>query len=294
MLINLALLGVGALLLWARSLTGRRIHSLSELWGPAFVLLAFSSLVQSEFGGARPLVAFVLTLVWAGRLWWHTWSRARIWPRSAGAPAKEDRYLRRRRRDWGTAFRRRSLVRVFGFQLVAVWVCSLAVQHAIVDAAPLSIGAVDLLALLLWGGGLAVTVVADRQLEAGLDGPLRKTCLVDAGLWRYSRHPNHFGEILTALGFYFLAAGGGMGLQSIAAPAMFAVLLTRLTGAPRIEHGIVRRRPDYARYQATTSRLLPMSPLELDPEPPADDQDDGLEEWTGPPKLLQTWDTRGA
>ncbi len=283
MLLNLAVLVLCAGLLWLRGLTGRRMHALPELWGPAFVLLAFTSLIRSEFGGIRPLVAFFLVLIWAGRLWWHTARRAR------GQP--EDRHLRRLRARWASGFPRKSLVRLLGLQLAAVWVCSLAVQHAIVDAAPLPLGLIDGLALVLWGLGLAVSVVADHQLaqaRAASDGGVR---VFAEGLWRYSRHPNYFGEILVSLGFYFLAAGGGSGLESIAAPAMFVVLVSRISGIPRVEAGITARRPGYDRYQSTTSALVPLQPLAPMPEV---EEDEGLVEWSGPPSAWDTWDSRGA
>ncbi len=255
MLVVLAVLVASGLLLWVRSLWGSRISAMQEMWGPALVLVAFVSLPLSEMGGLRPVLTFTLAMIWGLRLTVTSLRRLRV-------PAEAHDLVEARQR-WGTGFRRRSLVRVFGFQVVAVWVCTLALQHGIIDAAPLPFGLIDLLGVLAWAVGMVVAMVADRQLARFRGTPDNVDQVLKTGLWRYSRHPNYFGEILIAVGLYLVASGGGTGLESLPAPIMFTALLLRVTGIPRSELGIDARRPGYAAYRQVTSAVLPLPPGQL-------------------------------
>lgn len=130
---------------------------------------------------------------------------------------------------------------------------------AITSAQPAPLGVFDLLGLLVWGGGFAVEVVADRQKRAfRAQHPER---FIDAGLWAWSRHPNYFGEIVLWCGVALIAASTlqGWAWITLISPLFVAFLLTRVSGVPLLEQRADARwghREDYQRYKARTPVLL--------------------------------------
>ena len=83
---------------------------------------------------------------------------------------------------------------------------------------------------------------------------------MDRGLWRYSRHPNYFGELCAWWGIYLVAAETGLGALGFAGPLLLTFLLTRVSGAPTTEPHLARTRPDYDAYKARTSPFFPLPP----------------------------------
>jgi len=185
----------------------------------------------------RGWVAIALVAAWGLRLSGHL--ALRNWN------APEDRRYRamRERNDPGFAWK--SLYLVFGLQAVLAWVISAPLSPAIRAAEPL--GILDVAGATLAAFGIAYEAIADRQLARFLAESGNSGGVMDRGLWRYSRHPNYFGECCTWWGLYLLAAGAG-GAWTVFAPLLITFLLLRVSGVSLLEKDIGERRPAYRNY----------------------------------------------
>ena len=241
----------GAAALWLLALRLRDVSIVDIAWGPAFLLLA---LIYRAHGPAATLthgVQLAMVALWALRLAAHLAVRSR-------GRGEDRRYAEMRRRG-GASFRWRSLLTVFALQ--ATIATALSLPFLLVQTQPDAdgFGPPEVLGLLLWAVGLAWEAVADWQLlrfqRAGEPGRV-----MDRGLWRYSRHPNYFGESLLWWGFASYALGASGGPLALLAAAGVTLLVSALSGIPPAERGIAARRPGYAEYAARTSAFLPLPP----------------------------------
>jgi len=150
-----------------------------------------------------------------------------------------------------------SLLYVFALQFVLQFIVSLPAQ--IGQWGQTSVGAVGIAGAALAAFGIAFESLADWQLTRFKSDPANAGRVMDRGLWRYSRHPNHFGDACVWWGLYLVAAESPYGFWTFPAPMLMTYLLTSWSGAPTVE-GRMRRRPGYAAYVARTPRLVPWFP----------------------------------
>jgi steroid 5-alpha reductase family enzyme len=237
----LAALAIG---MWLLSLARRDASLMDIAWGPAFLLLGGLHALQAGLH-ARGALVLALVGLWGLRLAWHIGSRHR----------GEDKRYRRWRQAHGSAWWWRSLFTVFLLQAALVWVLGQALVQAI-RLGPGDLQGLDLLALVVALAGLGLESLADRQLarfrRAGSPGPC------DTGLWRYSRHPNYFGEALFWWGIYLAALSAGAG-WTVFAPLGITALLRWGSGVPLLERSLANR-PGWAEYARRTSPFLPWRP----------------------------------
>jgi steroid 5-alpha reductase family enzyme len=148
---------------------------------------------------------------------------------------------------------------VFLLQPLLAWVVAAPVIAVMLHAGPPSLGLLDLVATLVCAMGLGIETVADAQLSAFRRDPRHRDQVLDSGLFRYSRHPNYFGEFVVWWGFGLFGLGAGS-IFSLVGPALMTLLLLRVSGVTLLESTIATRRPGYARYQATTNAFFPGPP----------------------------------
>jgi steroid 5-alpha reductase family enzyme len=237
-------------LLWLWSLPLRNASIVDIFWGTAFVVAAWTAALASAGGGTRRWLVLALVSIWGLRLSLH------LLRRNAGH-GEDPRYAAMRR-GHGARFWWVSLFTVFLLQAVLAWVISLPVQAAVVaPATPL--GLVDAAAVVLWGTGLAFEAVGDWQLTRFRRDPASRGKVLDTGLWRYTRHPNYFGDACAwwGLGLLGVAAGAPWTLVS---PALMTFLLLRVSGVSLLEKDIAARRPGYREYVERTSAFFPWLP----------------------------------
>ena len=137
----------------------------------------------------------------------------------------------------------------------------------LIVSAPLlaSVRATDALGVLDYAGavlvlvGIALEGVADRQLARFRADRANKGRVLDSGLWRYSRHPNYFGDAVLWWGLYVVAASAAA-YWTIYAPLIMTFLLLKVSGVPLLEKGLTRSRPGYAEYARRTSAFVPWPP----------------------------------
>jgi steroid 5-alpha reductase family enzyme len=241
------------LVLWLVSLRLRNASIVDVWWGPGFALIALVSFVLAPDGPLpRHLLVLILTTIWGLRLGIH------LLVRNAGRG--EDFRYAAMRKHWGDRFPLKSLTTVFLLQAVLMWVVSLPVQVAIHGQTPATLGACDLLGVLVFAIGLFFEAVGDAQLARFKADPANAGRVMDRGLWRYTRHPNYFGDAVAWWGLWLIALAVPGGFWSIVGPITMTVLLTRVSGVPMLERTIGRRRPGYDAYVRRTSAFVPRPP----------------------------------
>ena len=239
--------GLLALAAWARQL-GRVSGGALALFGAN--LIAVTSLFNAA-GALTPLV-LALHVGDCGALAWHLGARAL-------GKGEDFRYAAMRARR-PRSFPLSSLLIIFGLQILVALIVALPV-HAMMASKSTAWGILDGLGASLAGLGVMLEAIADAQLrgfwrEAGSRGSV-----LDRGLWRYSRHPNYFGD------FCFWWGIGLVGLAVapwwvLAGPLLMTIFLLRVSGVTLLEATITERRPDYARYVQRTSAFFPWPPRE--------------------------------
>ncbi|MCC6633075.1 MAG: DUF1295 domain-containing protein [Gammaproteobacteria bacterium] len=235
-----------ALLAWAVC-TARRNAGLVDIFWSLFLLVAaLSFLRETAEPSARALLVLSLVGIWALRL------AAHLAVRNWNAP-EDHRYQAIRARNQ-PGFAWKSLYLVFALQAVLAFIVALPLHGAMASSEPLN--ALDLVGALLVIAGLLVETIADTQLAAFRDDPDSRGQVLDRGLWRYSRHPNYFGEFCVWWGFYLLALAAGA-WWALPSPLLMSVLLMRVSGVTLLEKDIGQRRPGYAQYVARTNAFFP-------------------------------------
>jgi steroid 5-alpha reductase family enzyme len=229
-----------------------RHRTVDVAWGLTFALVALVGYALSSGHGdpGRRALVTALTVVWGGRLAVHIARRGR------GAP-EDPRYVAflakaRGSRAWY------AYTRVYLLQGALVWFISLPVQTVQFGTGSLSAAAVP--GVLLWATGLYFEGVGDWQLTRFKADPLNKGALMRTGLWRYTRHPNYFGDACVWWGLYLLGVDQWAALLTVLSPLVMTFLLTRGSGKPIVEAHLISTRPEYAAYAAHTSGFLPRRP----------------------------------
>jgi steroid 5-alpha reductase family enzyme len=236
---------------WLLSLRLRDASIADVLWGPGFALVAVLSTALSP-PSARATLLAAMAIAWGLRLALHI--GARSWRKK-----EEDRRYRAMRAGWGDRFPLVSLFTVFLLQAALLWVVSLPLQAGAALGGARSLGAVDAVGVLLFAVGLAFEAVGDAQLARFLSDPANRGRVMQTGLWRYTRHPNYFGDALLWWGIGLVGAAAGP-WWSLAGPALMTFLLVRVSGVSLLEKDIAGRRPGYEAYVRRTSAFLPLPP----------------------------------
>ncbi len=252
-LMGLGVILAAGLMTWLVSLVLEDVSIVDSLWGPMFLLAALAYYVALPETGPRAALVVILVAAWALRLaayvTWRNWGEG------------EDRRYREIRANNQPGFERKSLYIVFGLQGVIAWVVSLPLLAAIAGAAPL--GALDYAGIALWFVGMVFEAGGDLQLARFKARPENQGKVMDRGLWRYTRHPNYFGNACIWWGFALIAFAAGA-WWAIVSPVLMTFLLLRVSGVAMLEKDIGERRPEYADYVRRTNAFIPGPPAGRD------------------------------
>jgi steroid 5-alpha reductase family enzyme len=215
--------------------------------GPA---LAYAA--QAVGSGPRAIALLVLVLAWGLRLC--AYITARNWGHG------EDRRYQAIRARNEPHFGLKSLVLVFALQTVLAWIVSMPTLAALVGDRPL--GALDALGIAVALVGLLCEAIGDAQMSAFKADPANQGQVMDRGLWRFTRHPNYFGEACFWWGVWLVAlgAGGVAALWTVVSPLLMTTLLLKVSGVALLEKDIGERRPAYRHYIARTNAFVPGPP----------------------------------
>ena len=193
LLINLVVVFTMMFLLWLVSLVRRDVSIIDPVWGLGFIVVAWATCIQSWPVSSRMILVTVLVTIWGLRL-----SGYLFW-RSIGEP--EDARYAAMRKHHGDRFWWVSLITVFGLQAFLLWLIAFPIQFVGFNADGASLGWLDVVGVMLWLVGFFFESVGDWQLARFRGDPNNRGKVLDSGLWRYTRHPNYFGDFLIYVSF---------------------------------------------------------------------------------------------
>jgi len=236
---------------WAKALAARLARAgvsanAISVMSAVFAVAAGAALLLSDSPAWRAWLVLAMVGAWGLRLAvylaWRNWGH------------EEDHRYRAIRLRNEPNFALKSLWLIFGFQALLAWLISLPLAGAISGNAPL--GPLDVLGVALWVVGLFFEAVGDWQLARFKADPHNAGRVMDRGLWRYTRHPNYFGDFCVWWGYYLIALSTGA-WWTIPGPLLMSFLLLRFSGVTLLEKDIGERRPAYADYVRRTNAFFP-------------------------------------
>jgi steroid 5-alpha reductase family enzyme len=236
---------------WLVSLWRHDASIVDPVWGLGFVLVAWTVRLTVDANATRQWLLVAMVSAWGLRLAGYL-----LWRRRGHG---EDFRYRAMREHWGSRFWWVSLFSVFALQGMLMWVVSLGVQLGQVPDDP-ELGILAVVGITVWAVGLFFEAVGDAQLARFKSDPANAGAVMDTGLWRYTRHPNYFGDACVWWGITLVAAESGLGAIGVVGAVVMTVLLRRVSGVTLLERSLVERRPGYAAYVARTSTFFPRPP----------------------------------
>ncbi len=254
LLLNAVVIASLMLMVWLSSIVQKDASLVDRWWGAGYVVVALTTFLVADQGFApRKLLILVLVSVWGLRLalylTWRNWGHG------------EDKRYQKMRGYWGEPrFLWVSLFTVFLLQGALTWLISLPLQVGQASVTPARLTPIDFLGAFLWLAGLFFESVGDAQLSRFKADRSNQGKVMDKGLWRYTRHPNYFGDAVVWWGLWLIASQTEHGLWTIASPLVMTFLLMKISGVPMLEKDLVRSRPGYADYRARTSPFIPWPP----------------------------------
>jgi steroid 5-alpha reductase family enzyme len=217
-------------------------------WGIGFIVTAVSAMVFTENVTPRGLLITCIVVLWGVRLSSH------VFLRNLGK--QEDPRYRKWRKDWGKHAVIRAFFQVFLLQGVLIIIISLPVTIVITaERSPLSL--LDILGVCIWFVGFAFETVGDYQLMRYKRNPANQGKIMTQGLWRYTRHPNYFGEVALWWGVYLIAVSVPLGWATILGPITITCLILKVSGIPLLEERY-KDNPEFQMYKRRTSAFFPL------------------------------------
>jgi steroid 5-alpha reductase family enzyme len=237
--------------LWLVSLALKNSSIVDIFWGTGFVIVNWVYFALTPDGFLpRKLLVGILVTIWGLRLSIH------VLTRNWGKP--EDFRYRKWREENGARWWWWSFLQVFLLQGILLGIISAPLLAANFSASPDRLTAVDALGVLVWAVGFFFESVGDAQLTRFKADRANKGKVLDAGVWRFSRHPNYFGDAAQWWGFYLIAACAG-GWWTVFSPVIMTLLLLRVSGVALLEKTL-ESRPGYKEYIDRTSAFIPWFP----------------------------------
>lgn len=218
-------------------------------YGAGFIIIALLSYVYGKSFALVQTIATALVLVWGVRLSY------RIGRRNIGK--EEDFRYKKWREEWGRWVVVRSFFQIFMLQgLIIVIISTPILLLNTIDLSGWSSSPLFWIGLFLWAAGFIFEALGDAQLDSFIRKPENKGLIMDKGLWRYTRHPNYFGEALMWWSLWLIALSGGVSLYTVVSPLLITFLLLKVSGVPLLEKRWAGD-PAYEEYKRKTSVFIP-------------------------------------
>ena len=246
---NLSVMVAVMVALWPISILRDDPSYIDSVWPLGFIILGVSSALLSGTSLLQPV--FVMTALWGSRLALHLFTR---WLHE-GAD-KRYKAIKARAKMNVHLF---VLIYVFLMQGVLLWLVALPIQHSVAEAAP-SLGLLAWFGIALFGLGFVFETVGDWQLRQFKNNPDNAGKIMDRGLWRYTRHPNYFGDACVFWGIWLVAVDNGTGYWTAIGPAFLTFTLVKWSGAALLEKNLKASRPGYVDYIERTPGFIPWFP----------------------------------
>ena len=252
-MLELMLLQLGAVILYGSlwfivALRLRRNDVADIAWGLGFILLTLVALLATARSSSRAILLLALVVAWGVRLSLYIGIRNR-------GHAEDARY-RKWREEWGPNVALRSYLQVFLLQGLLAIVVLLPVTHAFAQQDS-ALTALDALGAAIWLVGFVFETVGDLQLARFKSDSANRGRLITSGLWKYTRHPNYFGEVTLWWGVWLIACSNPGGWKTIVGPATITALILWVSGIPLLEKKY-EGNVEFERYRQRTSPFFPL------------------------------------
>lgn len=247
-------LSLVAIVLWIASRIKNDVGIVDSFWSLMIMIAGISFFVVNTFIDSssiteRHALVLLLLSVWAIRLAahiaWRNWGQ------------EEDSRYQTIRQNNQPNFEFKSLYIVFLLQAFLALIVALPLMS--IFSSDAAINTLDYIALALWSAGMFFETIGDLQLARFKSLQSNRGKVLDSGLWRYTRHPNYFGEFCIWWAFYLFALASGY-WWSIISPLLMSVLLLKVSGVSLLESTIAERRPEYVDYRRSTNAFFPWFP----------------------------------
>ena len=235
------------------SVVRKRNDVADEAWGLGFVVLAWFSLIISGNFYPQNILVNILVSIWGLRLFTHFIKRHRN-------KNEDSRYLIWRKSS-GLWFYVRSYLQVFLLQGLLLFVIAIPIMFINKNVYG-DLNYLILLGLVTWIIGFLFEAISDKQLSNFISNPQNKGKLMKDGLWKYSRHPNYFGEVLLWWGIWIIALSIPYGFYTIIGPITITILILFVSGVPLLERKY-KGRSDFEDYKKRTSIFVPFPPKKI-------------------------------
>src|SRR6185369_2213779 len=251
---SITLAATAALMLgvWLLSLIKKDASIVDTFWGLGFVLIAAVCCATGEGYEMRRILITALTAIWGLRLAGH------IFLRNKGR-GEDFRYKAMRARH-GKRFPVVSLYSVFAVQGLLMWVISLPLEIGETSRLPARLTWLDWAGATVWLIGFGFESIGDLQLARFKADVNNKGKVMDRGLWRFTRHPNYFGDALLWWGFFLIALSTPSGVWTLISPLIMTALLMKVSGVALLEKTLMKTKPEYRNYAKGTNAFFPWLP----------------------------------
>lgn len=219
-----------------------------SFWGPGFFIVALSTFFQSKTKGLKSILILLLVTIWAFRLFTHI--TIRNWKKP------EDYRYQNMRKKWGNSFiKLKSYINVFILQGFLLYIIALPII-SVSNSQTQKLNLFNIFGLLIWIIGFYFEVVGDKQLKDFKSKPENKGKIMQEGLWKYTRHPNYFGESTMWWGIFCIAIVNIRQIGLIISPILITILLLFVSGVPLLENKY-KDREDFIEYSKKTNKFFP-------------------------------------
>lgn len=238
--------------LWIVSIIIKNVSIVDLFWGFGFVLAGWFYFLHTDGYEPRKLILMTIVTVWGLRLTGYlTW-------RNAGKG--EDFRYRQFRQNYGEKrYWWISFFQTFLLQGILMWLISAPLLGGQINSGSVSLGVADYLGVTLWIIGIIFEAGGDFQLARFRANPSNKGKVLNTGLWRYTRHPNYFGDTAVWWGFGLISVAGGSWLAALGSLLMTALII-KVSGVALLEKSLVSEKPQYRDYIEKTSSFFPWFP----------------------------------
>ena len=238
--------------LWLISIAIKNVSIVDLFWGLGFVISAAFYFIRT--GGPEPRKTILLLMVafWGFRLSGYlTW-------RNAGK-GEDFRYREFRKKYGNNNYWWISFFQTFLLQGILMWLISVPLLGAMLSEPEKQLGILDFLGIILWIIGLAFEAGGDFQLARFRSNPANKGKVLNTGFWRYTRHPNYFGDSAVWWGYGLFCISAGSYLPVLGSILMTALII-KVSGVALLEKSLKEQKPQYKEYIEKTSAFLPWFP----------------------------------
>lgn len=240
--------------LWLIALRLRDVSFVDAWWALGIAVIAWTTFLIARETGQRAVLMLALCTVWGLRLGLYLLWR---WRRN-GPDRRYQTMAGKAQSERGIGFGQWALTSVFALQAPLQYIVALPVQLGPLGGD--AIGPVAAVGAALALIGILFESIGDAQLARFKADPANAGAVMDKGLWRYTRHPNYFGDACTWWGLWLMAAESPFGWLTVAGPILLTVLLTRWSGVPTTEGRMRRKKPGFEDYVRRTPAFVPWFP----------------------------------